>query len=133
MSRRHVHAADALLLRIERQAQRLNARRRPASQIETTYIYALCEPDSDVIRYVGKANEPESRFWLHIHDSINANPFRTTPKEEWIRSLAAKRQQPTLKILEKVLRDEHPSAERRWIQWARDTGHDLTNVARVPG
>ena len=38
-------------------------------KMKTVYIYALCNPDSEEIRYVGKTVDPFYRLWGHIHEA----------------------------------------------------------------
>lgn len=86
-------------------------------------IYALCEPDTGAIRYIGKANSAAARLKRHVLDSRR----RDYPVYRWMKKLAAKGQLPTLRILE-VVEDWH-SAERRLIAASRANGDRLLNVA----
>lgn len=100
----------------------------------TTFIYALLEPGTDSIRYIGKANDPEDRLAHHVYHSWYAatDPSKDTPKEAWVRSLRLENKQPDMRILEEVPRADSWRWERKWIDWAINNGHLLTNVAR-PG
>lgn len=90
--------------------------------METTFIYALCEPDTRTVRYIGKADNPEKRLRGHV---INVKD--TTHKVNWIRSLLATGQSPKLVVLRKVPKSEWQDWERRYIQAARCLGMCLTN------
>ena len=37
--------------------------------MENVFIYALSDPRDDKIRYIGKANNPESRYKNHYNSS----------------------------------------------------------------
>lgn len=84
-------------------------------------IYALCCPDSGLIRYIGKANDPDKRFASHLRDARRRN----TPVYCWIRSLPS---HPVMKVLEWVDADVWPEAEKRLIIEHRAVGK-LLNLA----
>jgi hypothetical protein len=84
-------------------------------------IYALCDPSTMEIRYVGKANNAAKRLASHMRASRD----RKTPVYAWIR----KHGTPALKVL-LVCEDEHwCDYERRIIAGFRDSGVRLLNVA----
>lgn len=60
------------------------------------YIYALKHPITNDIRYIGKANNPESRLKSHLSDSKKRN----TPVYCWIRKLASAGLSPIMEVLE---------------------------------
>ena len=82
------------------------------------YIYALCDPDTEEVRYIGKSTRITIRPREHLHDK------GTTRKCRWIASLSVP---PVLKILESVSLDEWEEAEKRQIKLHREMGCDLTN------
>lgn len=57
-------------------------------------VYALCEPDSRQVRYVGCSIHPMKRLFQHAKAK--------TPVGAWLRSLHAASQKPHLRILEKT-------------------------------
>jgi hypothetical protein len=87
-------------------------------------IYALSDPITGRLRYVGKANNSKKRLASHIRDSRRRN----TPVCCWIRALAAKGQAPVLTVLELVPSAEWQDAERRLIAEYRVKAK-LLNVA----
>jgi len=89
-----------------------------------TYIYALVDPDTDGVRYVGKADNPHKRLEIHL---AGYEP-RTTHKSNWIKSLLAQGKQPELMILEEVDAAAWQEAEKRWIAYFRKVGVSLTNT-----
>lgn len=52
-----------------------------------TFIYALCDPDTDMVRYVGKSDNPKKRYQFHLYDKK-----QWTPEFKEKRSLEAKEQ-----------------------------------------
>jgi hypothetical protein len=89
-----------------------------------TDIYALVDPRSGEIRYIGKANDPRARLAQHIRDSRH----RDTPVYRWVRKLLDSGLLPTMSILEVDCSDWRKS-ERRLIADARSRGLRLLNVA----
>jgi hypothetical protein len=85
-------------------------------------IYALCEPVTEYIRYIGKANNLISRLRCHKW-SAKSNNFHTR-KDNWLRSINF---EPVVKILEIVSFDNWEYAERFWIKELKEQGCDLTN------
>lgn len=88
-------------------------------------IYALCDPDSLAVRYVGKANNMRSRINSHRWEAKSSKIH--TRKANWLRSL--KGREPVIMILAVVKHDEWAEAERYWIAEMRNRGSDLTNYA----
>lgn len=86
-------------------------------------IYALCDPDTDEVRYVGKAIDVQRRFKQHIYYS----QFRQTVKDLWIQGLEKRGQQPTIVVLEVVSRGEAHAREVYWIGRCASTGR-LFNI-----
>lgn len=62
---------------------------------EIAYIYALIDPDSYDIRYIGKTVNPKSRISGHINESKKYNHHRA----KWIRKLLSEQKIPIFKIL----------------------------------
>ena len=99
-----------------------------------TYIYALLDPGTESIRYIGKSDDPETRLFQHVYECkcVDRLPLYDSAKQEWIRELLRAGAQPEMRILEMVPRRQHHAAERRWIRWAIERGHDLTNTRDCP-
>lgn len=94
---------------------------------KTYYIYALCEPDEDhnVVRYVGKSNDPLRRFKEHMYPaSLSHHCHRSA----WIKALQAQGLKPRLVILEETNDGRWAEDEIRLIAKYRHDGHDLTNT-----
>lgn len=86
-------------------------------------IYALCDPDTGEIRYIGKANNSKRRLASHIRDSRRKN----MPVHGWIRKLVDSGKMPELIVIE--LTYDWCEAERRLIAKSRARGDRLLNVA----
>lgn len=94
--------------------------------MDTTFIYALCEPDTGEIRYIGKADNPHKR--LHGHTSsrvINGKTHRSC----WIRSLVNQNKSPVLKIIDEVPVNHWQALEAAYIDFCRERGMRLVNIA----
>lgn len=72
-----------------------------------TQIYALCEPDTGQIRYIGKANDAARRFKGHLRERR-----RQTPVYRWIGALRARGLVPKLSVIETCPPDEWRNRER---------------------
>jgi len=88
----------------------------------TTFIYALSDPRTDAVRYIGKSNDPEYRYKLHIRKTAD-----NTKKSKWVRSLLIAGVSPTLDVIDEVPNDEWSFWEQHWIQVFKGWGFDLVN------
>jgi hypothetical protein len=92
------------------------------------YIYALLDPDTDTVHYVGKTNNMSKRFSQH-NRTIQVPKG---PKEVWVNSLIANGKKPKMIKLEECVNGAGwESAEKRWIAHFRLSNASLTNV--TPG
>lgn len=89
---------------------------------EYTFIYALKDPTTNEVRYIGKSDNPEARIYHHCATRIGSR------KTKWIKSLIERGLRPELIILEECVRDSHRHAETAWIHFFLDLGCDLTNA-----
>jgi GIY-YIG catalytic domain/NUMOD3 motif len=88
-----------------------------------TFIYALCEPDNLVVRYVGKTVCLEQRYGEHLRET------HKTYKCNWVQSLLNTGRMPVIIELECVPAGEGwADRERRWITYYRELGFPLTNL-----
>lgn len=86
-----------------------------------TYIYALADPITFEVRYVGKANDPYKRYCKHLVDKSN------THKAKWIRKLLSQGLLPIRQILEECDECEWENKEKDWISFEKMIGNNLTN------
>ena len=84
-------------------------------------IYALCDPITEDVRYVGKAICLSARLKSH------KNEKRDTRKCRWLESLWKQGLSPIVKELETVTNEKWEEAEIRWIAFYRELGCDLCN------
>jgi len=93
----------------------------------TALIYALLDPDTKDIRYVGKTRKG-LRQRLGDHISL-AQRGKGTYKYNWIRELMSHGRIPEIVILEVVPDGEDWKAyEQKWIGRGRESGWQLTNL-----
>jgi hypothetical protein len=96
------------------------------SPARSVTIYALTDPDSGEVRYVGQTiGDPVKRHYAHVGAS---HETQCTPVGIWIRTLAEGGQVPGLTILEAHVAP-HRNAEREvwWIAHYRGKGSHLLN------
>ena len=91
--------------------------------MQTTFIYALACPDSGIIRYIGKADFPNTRFTNHLSEARKEGV--KSHKLHWLRGLLASGKKPTLVIMEEVPFEEWEAKERHYIRLHRAT---ITNT-----
>lgn len=89
----------------------------------TTFIYALCEPGTQSVRYIGKTGNLKTRFRQHLWQSIRL----PTLLGEWLRSLSAVDKKPVLVELDRVPISQGLESEKRFIRLALDSGISLVN------
>lgn len=90
-----------------------------------TYLYALRDPVTRVVRYVGITRDPAQRLGAHLNRFALKRPSH---KNHWLRGLVARGMAPLLTILAET--DEHaaPALEIATIAAYRAAGYNLTNV-----
>jgi len=86
-------------------------------------IYGLYDPDTDELRYVGKAKNTNKRFRQHIAERNTKRPVYA-----WIRGLIFEGKMPLARVIEVVQDHEWEAAERRLIAEYRKTSR-LLNLA----
>jgi hypothetical protein len=86
------------------------------------YIYALRDPDSQEIRYIGKSLNPWKRLSSHIKDKDK------TPKTCWIHKLLNQHKKPILDVLDKVKEEYWKEVECLYIAYYKKLGHPLLNM-----
>lgn len=86
------------------------------------HIYALVDPFTHEVRYIGKSRCPERRLASHCND--RSSTYRTN----WIRQVLARGHRPRLMILDSFPEwMDWQGAERAWIAWGLLRGWNLTN------
>jgi hypothetical protein len=85
-------------------------------------IYALIDPRTSDVRYIGATTDVQRRLQEHLRREEARHCSR------WIRSLLASGLSPRVWVFE-VVGDGWQAAERRWIQTFRDLGMATCNIA----
>ena len=89
-------------------------------------IYGLCDPAvAEIVRYVGKACDLDSRLAEHIREAKRAR--KRTHRINWILSLLRSGRAPVAQILDIVGTKEANAAERGYIRLLRAVGARLVN------
>jgi hypothetical protein len=92
--------------------------------MRTAYVYALKDPRTSQVRYVGSTiQEPNRRFQKHL--VIAAKGINTTHKYNWIRELLSAGLRPELGVLETTTIAHVYEREQHWIAHYRSEA--LTN------
>src|ERR1700753_3270619 len=92
---------------------------------ETVEIYALRDPETNEIRYIGKANNSQARLKSHLRDART----RRTPVYSWINSLLRRGLSPDMIVLETCGPDVWKEREIALIAQYRAASSRLLNVA----
>ena len=90
-----------------------------------TEIYGLYDPNTNELRYIGKANDSKKRLASHIRDARR----RDYPVYRWINKLLSNRQFPVMKVLLVTDSERWKEDEKRIIKETRESGVKLLNVA----
>jgi hypothetical protein len=92
---------------------------------QNNVVYAMCEPGTEIIRYVGQAVNLYKRMQQHY---APCNLIKHTHKNNWIKSLIAKEQDVKIIILAQANSlEELDYLEIKWIAECRALGLNLTN------
>jgi hypothetical protein len=93
----------------------------------TRYIYALLDPDTDDVRYIGiTGTTPEQRYREHV--SSKSKPV--TPRDFWMNGLIKQGKKPKLLVLEQNV---GINDEAKWIKHYIQQGASLVNSSSMFG
>lgn len=85
------------------------------------FIYALSDPDTNEIRYIGKTDNPTRRYKAHLADKSRCH------KVYWIQSLIKCGKKPIMIILEEIEKDSNwEDREKYWIEYYKN--NNLVNM-----
>lgn len=88
-----------------------------------TFIYALKDPDTGEIRYIGKADNVKERLRRHVKQCNRELNHRS----RWIRALLKNGKKPGVEIIDEVAQEYWPALEAAYIQFYLESGNDLVN------
>ena len=91
--------------------------------METTNIYVLIDPITNMVRYVGKANDVSQRYRAHL----NRARKHQIHKKNWIEKLKNKGLKPIIEVIDIVPIEEWVFWETYWISQMKTWGFDLIN------
>lgn len=86
------------------------------------YIYALIDPRTDQIKYIGRSTKPKARLTEHLGDS----KIKYSKKDLWIQELMKEGFIPELMIVDEFYNDV-AFWEVFYIQLFKSWGYELTN------
>lgn len=89
---------------------------------KTTFIYALCEPGTRMVRYIGKTGNLKCRFRKHLRESVKFDSHLG----HWLSLVVSRGERPEMVILREVEGDGS-EAEKRYIRLARGCQMRLVN------
>lgn len=91
------------------------------------YIYALFDPISEELKYIGKANNIKTRLKEHMNDLRGVGKEKT----EWILKLKERKLKPIVEVLDEVSHIEWQYWEDFWMSYFKSYG--LTLISKRSG
>jgi hypothetical protein len=89
----------------------------------TTNIYILIDPITNMVRYVGKANDVSQRYKAHL----NRARKHQVHKKNWIEKLKKQGLKPIIEVIDIVPIEDWIFWETYWISQMKTWGFDLIN------
>lgn len=97
-------------------------------RVGETCIYALVDPFTDAICYIGKTTNPMLRLREHIAEA-KCSPHINPRKARWLLALLSQQAIPKVIILEKTTGEMSALRETYWIQHYRELYPRLLNAS----
>lgn len=95
-------------------------------------IYALIDPRTDEVKYIGQTKNLNARLVDHVcMANKHLEKKDMTPKACWLAELLKLSKQPKIEILETTTIALSNLAERHWIQYYIKNGCNLLNILCV--
>lgn len=98
--------------------------------MEKVFIYALCEPETGEVRYIGKTRTPKRREREHNKTSVYSS---SDLKNAWVNELHSIGTSPVFSIVEQCTKDNWQEREVHFIRYYRELGHRLLNQRKGGG
>ena len=98
--------------------------------MEKVFIYALCEPETGEVRYVGKTRTPKRREREHNKTSVYSS---SDLKNAWVNELHAIGAAPVFCVIEQCTKNDWQEREVHFIRHYRELGHRLLNQRKGGG
>jgi hypothetical protein len=95
----------------------------PSIPNQEFFVYSLCDPRTNSVRYIGVTSQPELRYEHHVQDTGKS----TTLNRKWLRELKEIGIKPIMTIIEECSRSEKCSRERFWIAYYLEQNAELNN------
>lgn len=92
--------------------------------MNTKFIYTLSDPNTGLVRYVGKTNNIRKRLSSHLS---NNHLSEITKKNNWIISLLRNEQLPIIEVVDEVSSEDIDFYEVFYISLFKSWGFDLLN------
>lgn len=104
-----------------KQAAYIREYRRRKYESAKGYVYALFDPRTKIVRYIGSTWDYKRRHTQH------KNPIYCSygPRDKWFQELWDEGLNPEMVLLEVCERDEREEREQYWIDVFKATGTDL--------
>lgn len=90
------------------------------------FIYALLDPRTAKIRYIGKTNNINRRYSQHLRARTDQ---KMTPVKAWIQSLIKQGLKPNMMVIDSCDESRWANLEREYIKRFRDEGYDILNIS----
>lgn len=93
------------------------------------FIYALTEPITHEIRYIGKTNNLYERYYMHLQE-LQEPTKKHYHSKNWIRELFSRGYAPKIEVLETCNQSNWQEREMYWIEFYKRLGTNLTNMTK---
>lgn len=93
--------------------------------MSNVFIYTISDPNTNLVRYVGKTKDPVARFRKHLTEK------NKTLKCQWIKHILKIGAKPTFSIIDECANHEWEQKEKMYILLFKSVGANLTN--QMPG
>jgi hypothetical protein len=93
--------------------------------VKKVFIYSLTDPNTGLIRYIGKTTNLRTRFRGHLYEARNR--VRNPHKCNWLINLLKEGKLPIMEVVEETDSDNWMNIEAYWIEQFTVWGFNLVN------